>query len=217
MTSGNEDWEMWLRLIEAGWTETRVEEPLFRYRKHGVSMSVTTEGRFEEGRRMVRDRHLESYRPDALRDAKRLWYPLLTIVGESNPLPDEAELVPSAEGLKDTWGKYVVDLRGAEGAISGTSLLQLADLLETNPQAALARSIGQPPLTVLRRWNLHDPEAEPEGEVVLDDQVTGPVPLEPGSVPRPGWFIPQVGLDPGIPIQRQRPEETASLPDPERW
>ena len=59
MTSGNEDWELWLRLTGAGWGQVRLEEPLFLYRKHGVSMSVTTEARFEQGRRMVRDRNPE--------------------------------------------------------------------------------------------------------------------------------------------------------------
>jgi O-antigen biosynthesis protein len=61
MTSGNEDWELWLRLQEAGWGQVQVPLPLFRYRKHGVSMSVATEARFEEGRRMVRDRHPSLY------------------------------------------------------------------------------------------------------------------------------------------------------------
>jgi GT2 family glycosyltransferase len=217
MTSGNEDWEMWLRLIEAGWGQVRVEEPLFRYRKHGVSMSVSTEGRFEEGRRMVRDRNPASYHPGALRESKRRWYPLLTILGGSNPLPAEAELVSSPEALSDTWGKYVVDLRGAEDGVTPSTLLQLAHLLEANPGAALARTSGQPPLTVVRRWNLHDPEAKPSGEVVLDDPSTGPSPLGPGSIPRPGWLVPETALDAGLPIQRQRPEAAGTMPDPERW
>ncbi|MGH8951637.1 MAG: glycosyltransferase family 2 protein, partial [Acidimicrobiia bacterium] len=114
MTSGNEDWEMWLRLTGAGWGQVRVEEPLFLYRKHGVSMSVTTEARFEQGRRMVRDRNQQLYEKEALKATRRDWYPLLTIVGSSNPLPEDAELVPALDGLSDTWGKYVIDLRGVE-------------------------------------------------------------------------------------------------------
>ncbi len=217
MTSGNEDWEMWLRLTAAGWGQVRIEEPLFRYRKHGVSMSVTTEGRFEEGRRMVRDRNPGLYAPEAMREARKRWYPLFTIIGSSNPLPDEAELVPSPVGLNETWGKYVVDLRGIENQIAPAELLRLADLLEDNPRVAVASTSGDPPLSIIRRWNIHDPEAEPTGQMVLDSAESGPAPPELGSIPRPGWFVPQSALAEGVPIQRQRPEESAVIPDPWRW
>jgi GT2 family glycosyltransferase/glycosyltransferase involved in cell wall biosynthesis len=216
MTSGNEDWEMWLRLMNAGWGQVRVEEPLFRYRKHGVSMSVTTEGQFEEGRRMARDRHPELYDPTSLKERKQQWYPLFTIVGETNPLPEHAEMVSLPDGLGDTWGKYVVDLRGAEETPAST-LLRLADLLEANPRVAIARTSGQPPLTVLRRWNLHDAEADPDGEVVLDDPATGSPLPGLGSLPRTGWVVPDSVRGIGVPIQRQRPEEAGKLPDPSRW
>ena len=217
MTSGNEDWDLWLRLTGSGWDQVRVEEPLFRYRKHGVSMSVTTEGRFEEGRRMVRDRNPTLYQPDAMGETRRRWYPPLSVVGSSNPLPDEAELTPSLDGLRTTWGKYVVDLRGAEDDTPPSVLFRLAGLLEANPGAALARTSGEPPLTMIRRWSLHDPEAEPSGQVVLDDPTPGPPALAPGSMPRSGWFVPANALEPGFPVQRQRPEESATMPDPERW
>jgi len=217
MTSGNEDWELWLRLTGAGWGQIRVEEPLFRYRKHGVSMSVTTEGRFEEGRRMVRDRNPALYGRETMGEARRRWYPLLTVVGATNPVPDDAELVTGIDDLATSWGKYVVDLRGFEDRVSGSVLLQLADLLEANPDVAFARTSADPPLALIRRWNLHDPEAAPNGEVVLLDQTTGPQPLQPGSMPRSGWFVPDSALEPGLPVQRQRPEESAIMPDPERW
>jgi GT2 family glycosyltransferase len=217
MTSGNEDWELWLRLTGAGWGQVRVEEPFFRYRKHGVSMSVTTEGRFEEGRRMVRDRNPALYGRGMMDESRRRWYPLLTVVGATNPVPDDAELVTSIDDLATSWGKYVVDLRGFEERVSGSVLLQLADLLETNPDVAFARTSADPPLALIRRWNLHDPDASPDGEVVLLDHTTGPQPLRPGSMPRPGWFVPDTALEPGLPVQRQRPEESAITPDPERW
>lgn len=217
MTSGNEDWELWLRLTAAGWSQVRVEEPLFRYRKHGVSMSVTTEARFEEGRRMVRDRNRALYDRSALDEARRRWYPLLTVVGSSNPLPEDAERIDSHEDLLSTWGKYVVDLRGVEDRVPGPLLLQLADLLEANPDVGVARTSGDPPLAVTRRWSLHDPLAGPEGEVTLLDQTTGVAPLLPGSVPRPGWFVPESALTDGVPLQRQPPEEDVALPHPEHW
>jgi GT2 family glycosyltransferase/glycosyltransferase involved in cell wall biosynthesis len=217
MTSGNEDWEMWLRLTKAGWGQVRLEEPLFLYRRHGVSMSVATESRFEEGRRMVRDRNPDLYEREALQTTRHAWYPLLTIVGSSNPLPENAELVPTPDGLADTWGKYVVDLRGVEGQTSWSTLVALADMLEADPRAAVARTIGDPPLSMIRRWSLHDPDAEPSNEVTLDDPSTGPPSLTAGSMPRPGWVVPESAGSSDIPVQRQRPEESAALPDPGRW
>jgi GT2 family glycosyltransferase/glycosyltransferase involved in cell wall biosynthesis len=218
MTSGNEDWEMWLRLTGAGWSQVRVEEPLFWYRKHGVSMSVSTESRFEQGRRMVRDRNLAMYEKEAMKATRLEWYPLLTIIGGSNPLPESAELVADPEELSGTWGKYVIDIRGVEDRISWSTLLEMADTLEANAQAAIARTSGEPPLVMIRRWSLHDPEAEPAGELVLDDMSTGPdgAPT-PGSLPRAGWVVPSGLRVLGVPVQRQRPEETAAHPDPSRW
>jgi glycosyltransferase involved in cell wall biosynthesis len=217
MTSGNEDWELWLRLSAAGWGQVRLEEPLFRYRRHGVSMSVSTESRFEAGRRMVRDRNPGLYEREALEAARRAWYPLLTIVGSSNPLPENAELVATEDDLAATWGKYVVDLRGFEVGTAWSTLVAMTDILEADPRAAMARTTGEPPLIVLRRWSLHDPDAEPQAEVILDDPSTGPPALLPGSVPRPGWAVPAGMRSSDIPIQRQRPEESAALPDPSRW
>ncbi len=218
MISGNEDWELWLRLTAAGWGQTRVEEPLFRYRKHGVSMSVTTESRFEQGRRMVRDRNQPLYEKETMKEARLRWYPLLTIIGEVNPLPENAELAPDPSGLARTWGKYVVDIRGVENQTTWSTLLEMADTLEANGQAAIARTSGEPPLTMIRRWNLHDPDAEPAGEVTLVDLSAGSATaLEPGSFPRSGWVVPSGVRAMDVPVQRQRPEETAALPDPGRW
>jgi hypothetical protein len=218
MTSGNEDWELWLRLTGAGWGQVRVEAPLFRYRKHGVPMSVTTEARFEQGRRMVRDRNQALYETEAMKETRLAWYPLLTVVGDSNPLPENAELVGGIEDLETTWGKYVVDIRGVEQQTTWSTLVEMADTLEANAQAATARTSGEPPLTMIRRWCLHDPDAEPAGEVALDDMSDGPATtLAPGSLPRPEWVVPDIVKTIDIPVQRQRPEETAALPDPTRW
>jgi glycosyltransferase involved in cell wall biosynthesis/GT2 family glycosyltransferase len=218
MTSGNEDWELWLRLTGAGWGQVRVEEPLFSYRKHGVSMSVATEARFEQGRRMVRDRNQAMYEKDALRKARLEWYPLLTIIGEANPLPENAELVHDTADLATTWGKYVVDIRGVEEETTWSTLLEMADTLEANDQGAIARTSGEPPLTMIRRWSLHDIDAEPAGEVTLEDMSAGPPdPFMPGSLPRPGWVVPESVRGGDVPVQRQRPEESAAIPDPGQW
>jgi GT2 family glycosyltransferase len=218
MTSGNEDWELWLRLTEAGWGQVRVEEPLFWYRKHGVSMSVTTESRFEQGRRMVRDRNLGLYEKETMKTARLQWYPLLTIIGRSNPLPENAELVADIEELAPTWGKYVVDIRGVEDRTTWSTLLEMADTLEANAQAAIVRTSGEPPLIMVRRWSLHDPDAEPAGEVTLADTTTGPdSALAAGSLPRPGWVVPDGVRAMEVQVQRQRPEESAAVPDASRW
>jgi hypothetical protein len=41
--------------------------------------------------------------------------------------------------------------------------------------------------------------------------------LAPGSLPRPGWVVPESVRDGDVPVQRQRPEESAALPEPDRW
>ncbi|MGH8951360.1 MAG: hypothetical protein ACRDX9_08030, partial [Acidimicrobiia bacterium] len=157
------------------------------------------------------------YEKEALKATRRDWYPLLTIVGISNPLPEDAELVPALDGLSDTWGKYVIDLRGVEKQASFSTLLELAHILEADPRAAVAHTKGDPPLSMIRRWSLHDPDAEPRSERSLDDPSTGPAVPTAGSMPRPGWVVPKIVGTSDIPIQRQRPEESTALPDPGRW
>ncbi|MFQ5524509.1 MAG: glycosyltransferase family 2 protein, partial [Acidimicrobiia bacterium] len=212
MTAGNEDWELWIRLLEAGWSQVQVPEVLFRYRKHGVSMSVDTEARFEEGRRAVRDRHPELY--GSLGEWKARWYPLVTVVADTPVEGVDIETVGTTEELASSWGKYVVDARGVE--VSAEVLMVLAEALEENPEAARARTAGTPPLVMVRRWNLHDPEASPTGEVVVDHPQAGPETSLPEHVEREGWTVPK-GLEEPIPVQRQRPEEPGSLPDPPTW
>ena len=215
MTRGNEDWELWLRLMAAGWEQAQVPEVLFRYRKHGVSMSVVTEGQFEEGRRMVRNRHPELYA--AISATKSRWYPLMTIVGKPEEFPPgDSEIVDTLESALEAWGKYVVDVREAPD-VSAQTLVDLADRLEANPTAGTARTSGSPPLVMSRRWNLHDPEAPSGGEEVLESDQKGSGPGTDHIVPREGWVVPEV-LDGDIaPIQRQRPEEAGHIVDPEQW
>jgi glycosyltransferase involved in cell wall biosynthesis len=80
MLHGNEDWDMWLRLLEAGWDQVQIRRSLFRYRRHGVSMSVTTEARFEAARAEVASRHPGLFTPEALRSLKAAWYPWVSVV-----------------------------------------------------------------------------------------------------------------------------------------
>jgi glycosyltransferase involved in cell wall biosynthesis len=78
--AGNEDWDLWLRLLEAGWGQVEVPRPLFRYRQHGISMSVSTEARFEEARLEIARAHPALYHPDALAARKAEWYPWVSVV-----------------------------------------------------------------------------------------------------------------------------------------
>ena len=99
MTEGNEDWDLWLKLLEAGWDQVEVHEPLFRYRKHGVSMSVETEARFEQARSRMPARHPDLYaRAESM---KREWFPWISVVCRSQDPSDlmvqtlhDVEVVP---------------------------------------------------------------------------------------------------------------------------
>ena len=57
--------------------QVRVNRALFRYRKHGVSMSVGSEAGFEAGFAEVRERNPELYTRSALESLKKEWYPFL--------------------------------------------------------------------------------------------------------------------------------------------
>ncbi len=80
---GNEDWDLWIRFLEHGWEQVEVPHPLFRYRQHGISMSVTTEARFEVARLEMAESHPKLYERDALKAMKAEWYPLVSIVVDS--------------------------------------------------------------------------------------------------------------------------------------
>ncbi|MGI9611080.1 MAG: glycosyltransferase family 2 protein, partial [Acidimicrobiia bacterium] len=77
---GNEDWDLWIRLLEAGWGQVEVPRALFRYRQHGISMSVSTEARFEEARLEIARSHPALYDRQALREMKARWYPWVSVI-----------------------------------------------------------------------------------------------------------------------------------------
>lgn len=91
MTQGNEDWDLWLRLLAAGWEQVQVRAPLFRYRKHGVSMSVETEARFEHAQARMPARHPALYTRRSLRERKAAFYPWVSVmVSARSDLPELA-------------------------------------------------------------------------------------------------------------------------------
>ena len=218
MRNGNEDWELWVRLMEAGWDVVEVDEPLFRYRKHGISMSVETEARFEQGRAEIVDRHPDLYAAEALAARKGEHYPLLSVLAVAGvePVmaagPADAEVVTIAgtvgDAARSARGKYVVHWDGVADAKEET-LFRLADLLESKPDLGAAATAGAEPVVVVRRWSLLDPGG-PERIEQTDLAGTGAEQLTPGMFPDPGWMVPDA-ID-GVPVQRQRPEEDGRLP-----
>lgn len=216
MRLGHEDWEFWLRLMSQRWGQVQVPDALFKYRKHGISMSVGTESRFEEGRRMVRDRNRHLYEPDRLRRFKQRWYPLVTVLTDHPVEKDAWEFVTGLEQLGSTWGKYVVDARGLDPLPIGV-INALAEALESNPKADRAVTSGLPPLAMVRRWSLHDRGATPDRAIVIEEPLVGPEAALPEHLPRAGWEVPRQLLESGVAIQRQPPEEDGHLPDPGSW
>lgn len=218
MTFGNEDWELWLRFMEQGWDQVQVFKPLVMYRKHGVSMSVRTEARFEEGRRAVRDRHISLY--EALADSKRQWYPMITVIADQWSSSNvDLQVVSSISEAAASWGKYVIDIRGVE-TLDEDVLFDLAQVLEAEPSIAQVVTSGSPALVMLRRWNLHDPDADPQGMVTVDDTTSGvsPNPLSDLiPLPREGWAAPERSAAEWRPVHRHRPEEDGRLPDVWAW
>jgi glycosyltransferase involved in cell wall biosynthesis/GT2 family glycosyltransferase len=239
LRQGNEDWDLWIRYLEAGWSQVAVDRALFHYRKHGVSMSVETEARFEEARREMAQRHPRLYARMA--EMKRSWYPLVSIIAPTaeslerlaEQSIDDAEIVVDEElanaaervAERRGWGwriarsaaalsahgKFLVDWGLVRSADPG--LLQaMADQLESHPNALAASPEAFPAPLMWRRWPVLDPAA-PHTEVatvpVAADSSGAPTTLGKGAFPTAGFFV---GEWDG-PVQRQQPEEDGYLPD----
>jgi len=213
MVGGHEDWELWLRLAAAGWGRVAVPEPLFRYRKRGISMSVHSEADFEAGLARIVDRHRDLYQRGALRALKREWYPAVSLlVGPSVPADSgittlDVQVVPVAgelaEAVASVRGKYVVDAR--TGVPEPGVVLGLVDRLERAPERGWDREGA---VVMWRRWALVDPDAS-----FLDsgDQPSGD--LLPGAFADPEWMANESALALGLRVERYRPEEPARIPE----
>ena len=208
MTHGNEDWDLWLRFQEAGWDNVQIREPLYRYRKQGISMSVDTEADFERGRERIRERHPDLYQPATMLRAKTDHYPLLSLVVDPGEVEAAAAIASGdtqiviadrdrCSAVAETRGKYVAFWRGAPADV----LMSLVDNLERSPNSG-ATTDGS--ATVFRRWELVDPDTG------LD---LGSVP-EPHRCPEPGWSVSaEMGVAGRVlPVVRQRPEEEGRMP-----
>lgn len=209
MRRGHEDWELWLRLDAAGWDQVRVNQPLFRYRKRGVSMSVASEAGFEAGRQEIRERHPRLYGVEALRAVKQVCYPLLAVIVDRASQPADAA-PPDVAVVESPWGatgKYVADGRGR--GFSFVQAVATADRLEAAPGVAAA--VTSDAIVVWRRWVLADTGAEVTG--ILDGEEPPPGALAPGAVADPDWIVDVTQVPEGLRVMRQRPEEAGRLPD----
>jgi glycosyltransferase involved in cell wall biosynthesis len=239
MIHGNEDWDLWIRLTAAGWGQAEVPVPLFRYRKHGVSMSVATEARYEQARVEMVRRHPGLYEAEALAATKREWYPLVTAIldGDGDPgalaeqdLDDvEVVLVAGADpgALAGRWplrqaasfrdavavarGKYVADWSHFGSAAPG-ALSALAGALEAAPDALGAGPDAAAAPLLWRRWPLLDPTAPHLRTHAVPGATAAGLPprLAPGAFPDPLWIPPPAG---DRPVLRQAPEEEGRIPE----
>jgi hypothetical protein len=232
MRGGNEDWDMWLRFQEAGWGNRQVREPLYRYRKAGITMSVTNEARFEEGRERLRARHPALYAPEKLLELKSTCYPLVSIIitGTGSNLVDllatmalsDIEVVGSADavGHVSSHGCPTVVVAVLEPcalaiAAKGKYLVTVDDettsldhvagavqMMEADRSIGFVSDTAQPP--VLRRWLAIDRSAPWDG-----------APLGPyRGCQDPDWYVPEsmrVG-DRELLVVRQVPEEHGTVP-----
>ncbi len=242
MTGGNEDWDLWLRLLEAGWEQIKVQQPLFRYRRAGTSMSIGTLARLEDARIELVRQHPDLY--GTAPTLKRDWYPWVSVlVTHDSDLAAldgqgmaDIEVVPvgaPADELVAICARHSWPLRsGARSieeaihqsrgkfvvewdAIVGASeglLGALAAALETDPDAATAGPDSGIP-AVWRRWILLDPDAESTGYVVVSACETRSGSLRRGLVPTDAWRLPSDLPEPDLEVIRQLPEEAGELPE----
>lgn len=81
MSSGYEDWEFWLRLGERGRFGEHVNRVLFRYRKHGPSLTDVARARHGEIVEYIRQKHPGLYGDAARARIKSRWAPAVSIAG----------------------------------------------------------------------------------------------------------------------------------------
>ncbi|HSG80199.1 MAG TPA: glycosyltransferase [Acidimicrobiia bacterium] len=217
LVEGNEDWDLWLRLLEAGWDQVQVRRPLFRYRIHGNTMSVDTLSRLEHARTELRRRHPALY--DRAAVTKATHWPWVTVVHREraphgqdlDDREDVAAFGDTASILRSTTGKIVVEWDAFTDPPADVLRL-VATALETHPRAATATVEGTP--VAWRRWALLDPDAPLPDSVEVGAKIDAA--FEPtlwrGMLPTPGWASPEDLPEPELEVIRQPPEEDGPLP-----
>ncbi len=219
MRTGNEDWDLWIRLMAGGYGQVQIRDPLFRYRKHGVSMSVETESRYEAALADRVHRHPDLYSVGYLTRLKEQDYPLVSlVVDDGSPVREapsgEVQLVRRGgrtlpEALGDVRGKYVTYLPDGTSVTLG-DVHDACAMLESMPEVGVICSSSDDPVTVVRTWSVFDPDA-PSAIAEGWCDASAPMRLSPGDHPDQRWMVP--GSINDLPVLRQRPEEAGRLPD----
>ncbi|MFV2001019.1 MAG: glycosyltransferase [Acidimicrobiia bacterium] len=240
LRNGNEDWDLWVRLMERGWSQVDVPDVLFRYRKHGISMSVTTEARFEKGRAEIVERHPSIYARDSMVALKRDNYPLVSmLITRQNDVAsiagqdiDDAEIIV-LEDLRDLidpvarnrdWPvRTAASLDDAISASHAKFVVHWRDVTCSDPSVitAMANRIESDPDLGAVTTQGSDPlqlvrrwslldPQAPASRAVVQIDGSASMQLSPGGHPDPDWTI-ERDLN-GIPVQRQRPEEEGRIP-----
>lgn len=240
MRNGNEDWDLWIRMTEKRWEVVEVPDVLFRYRKHGISMSVETEARFELGRAEIVERHEALYEEASLRDLKARFSPLVSVIVESphdvdaliGQDIDDAQIVfvgePDVSFLSRTaergWQRAVVgDLADAAATCTGKFVIRWKDVTGVTDSTITlladhlegASDLGSMTTTdesplVLIRRWSLLDPDGPSDVGTCSCSGSGSAALTTGEFPDPLWTVP--AATEGLPVHRQRPEEEGRIP-----
>jgi GT2 family glycosyltransferase/glycosyltransferase involved in cell wall biosynthesis len=240
MHHGNEDWDLWIRMYEKDWDAVEVPEVLFRYRKHGISMSVSTEARFELGRAEIVERHRSLYDPQVMRDLKVRFYPLVSVVANAQrdlevltrQDIEDAQVVTLVDPTVDFMdtasarGWHITRADGLADAIdasTGKFVVRWSNVSDVDPStlSLLAEHLERSPDTGAVTTTGDSPLVlvrrwsllDPDAPSLvehMDVTGNGSSALNPGEFPDPRWMAPTDTG--GLPIQRQRPEEEGRLP-----
>jgi hypothetical protein len=217
MLDGNEDWDLWIRLSEAGFGNGQIREPLFWYRKHGVSMSVETEARYEDVLSSLSERLPSIYSLEHVKSVKQSCYPLISIMTDDDALErpfEDVEIIHTTYGslgssVAAARGKYAVWWPSNTDADLSV-LVELCETLEEDDSAGAVETADDAPIRVVRAWSLLDPDGPDD---VLPSALSGESEqrLSCGQFPERSWHVAhEIG---GIAVQRQRPEEAGWIPD----
>ncbi|MGI9666557.1 MAG: glycosyltransferase family 2 protein, partial [Acidimicrobiia bacterium] len=217
MKNGNEDWDLWIRMGAARLDGVQVPQPLFWYRKHGVSMSVETESNYEDALTDLAARLPGIYARPVMQSIKNEAYPLLSILVEGSLDPwvvDDVQPIEILDGdiataAGSVRAKYVVAL-SADARIDLETLLSMCNVLEQNPELGQISTTSDEPVAIVRSWSLDDPTA-PSAQIEFPSAATSSIRLGIGQLATDQAAFP-TEIE-GIRVIRQRPEETGILPD----
>lgn len=73
MREGYEDWEFWIRLGKKRWYGALIDEPLFNYRRHELSMTDDVREKHQIIFSYIKNKHKDLYTPEAQETIKSHW------------------------------------------------------------------------------------------------------------------------------------------------